>query len=80
MVLKLGHDIKSNSWGKTKNIRPPSTYLFGVEEGEWWPEAAVDGGHQLGCPPQPLVLASSCPRGWAAKSGHIAILIGDIFG
>jgi len=21
-----------------------------------------------------------CPRGWAAKSGYIAILIGDIFG
>jgi len=27
--------------GKTKkNIRPPFTYLFGVEAGEEWPEAA----------------------------------------
>jgi len=40
---------------------------------------AVDGGHQLGCPPHPL-FCPPCPRGWTAKSGYIAILIGGIFG
>ena len=39
---------KGKSWGKQKNIRPPSTYLFGAEAGEEWPEAAkveaTDGG------------------------------------
>jgi len=27
--------------GKTKNIRPLSTYLFDVEAGEKWPEVVV---------------------------------------
>jgi len=50
-----------------------------AEAGEGWPEADV-GGRRWWRPPPVLWSWPPCTRGWAAKSGYIAILIGDIFG
>ena len=88
MELKLGHDIKVRvGENKKKYIRPHSTYLFGIEEEEKWPEVAGRGRQQecpvlrlVLCPaPVPLVQVLVLEAG-TAKSGYIAILIGDIFG
>ena len=67
MELKLGHDIKVTvGEDKKKNIRPPSTYLFGAEAGEGWPEADV-GGRRWWRPPPVLWSWLPRPRGWDCK-------------
>jgi len=66
MELKLGHDIKITTGENKKNIRPPSTYLFGAEEEEAWPEF-VEGGHRWRCPPSSSVQPGPRPRGWDCK-------------
>ena len=70
---------KSKSWGKQKkSIRLLSTYLSDLEE-----EEKTAGG----CQRRSLVEVPSSPsaqvlvlEAGTAKSGYIAILIGDIFG
>ena len=64
--------------GKTKNIRPSSTYLFSVEAGEnGRTSVEAVGGGVLPCPRN---LVGFVLEAGTAKSGYIAILIGDIFG
>jgi hypothetical protein len=43
--LEPGHYIKVKVGENKKNIRPPSTYLFGAEEEKTWPEFVV-GSHR----------------------------------
>jgi len=79
MELKLGHDIKVKVGENKKYKTTLHLPLRRRGRGEV-ARGSCCGGRCWWRPPLPLVLASFVLEAGTAKSGYIAILIGDIFG